>query len=547
MSNHAVIQAELNGRPPTQVWGRTAAVTSMHPDATLAGLDVLRAGGNAVDAAIAVATTIAVTSQNWAGLAGDSVWQIHWAPSRETVHLDGYSICAAGTTPEWLSRRLGLDDAADPEEPPELRDTGIVTAMVPGTPAALCAAWRRYGTMPMERLCERAVALAQAGLPVNDYLAQSLEKCARKLGRFPASRAIHFKGDRLLQAGDLLRQTDLAETIARFAVNLEREFVDGETAQAIAAHSRRSDGALTLEDLAGYRPAWRSCLEGGYRGHRLSVTAPPTAGLHVIQALAILERFPLADMAYHSPESLHILIEATKIALSDRRLHGGDPDFLEMDIAALLDEERACRRATTVDCAKATSRLAVPPSVAGDTTHFVVIDKAGNVVNATQTIGGDYGSGDVVPGTGLVMNDRTWWMSLGPGPNQVAPGHRANIGHAPTILFKDDEPALAIGSPGGFGIVQYLVQTLVNVIDYQCDVQTAIDLPRFRINDLGYAVAFEGRIDEATLSELSQLGHAVSRYPSWSDRVGGVEAIERRNGSLLCGWDARRNSFAAAY
>jgi gamma-glutamyltranspeptidase/glutathione hydrolase len=547
MATDPTVVAELNGRPPTQVWGRTSAVTSMHPDASLAGLEVLRAGGNAVDAAIAVATTIAVTSQNWAGLAGDSVWQIHWASQGETVTLDGYSTCASAMTAEWLADRFGADGAADPEEPPGLRDTGIATAMVPGTPAALCAAWRRYGSVPMPQLCARAIALAKAGLPVNGYLAQSLAKCADKLGQFQATRTIHFTGDRPLQTGDLLRQADLADTIERFSVNLEKEFAAGETAHAIADHSRRSGATLTIDDLAAYRPVWRSCLEGRYRGRKLLVTPPPTAGLHVLQAMAILEHFALRELPYHSPEALHLLVEATKLALSERRRYGGDPDFMKMDLASLLDQRRALQGATSIDANAAKSRLTAPPSVAADTTHFVVVDAAGNVVNATQTIGGDYGSGEVVPGTGLVMNDRSWWMSLGPGPNRVAPGHRANIGHAPTILFEEDGPRLTLGSPGGFGIVQYVVQVLVNVLDYDCDVQTAIELPRFRINDLEYAVGFENRIDAGTLSALAEKRHAVSLYPAWSDRVGGVEAVERRQGSLLCGWDPRRNSYAAAY
>jgi gamma-glutamyltranspeptidase/glutathione hydrolase len=200
-----------------------------------------------------------------------------------------------------------------------------------------------------------------------------------------------------------------------------------------------------------------------------------------------------------------------------------------------------------IDPTTARHRLADSLSTAVGTTHFVVIDDSGNVVSATQTIGRDFGCGEVVPGTGLVMNDRSWWMSLRDGPNAVAPGHRANVGHAPTIMFDGEHPAIVLGSPGGFGIVPYVVQTLVNVVDFGLDLQQAIEAPRFRLMDLECTIAIEDRFDRAVLDSLRARGHRVDLLPRWTDRVGGVEGIarDRKTGSLLAGYDPRRNSYAA--
>jgi gamma-glutamyltranspeptidase/glutathione hydrolase len=535
-----------------QVWGRRGMVSSMHPDATLAGLDVLKAGGNAVDAAVALAATVAVTSHNWSGIAGDTVWLIHDATKGETTSLDGYGTCPAGLTNECLAAHFGLseNDHALREEPDGIRDRGVIASMLPGTPAAWVQAWRRYGTRDFEELLARAVALAEDGIAVSAYLGGSLHDMQAKLAGFEASRRIFFNPDgEPLREGDTLVQTDLARTLRRFGRDPENEFVSGETAQAILACGKRGGSPIIAADLAGYRPVWREPIRGAYRGRNLVSTPPPTSGAHVIQALAILEHFSLSELGYHSPESLHVIIEALRHALADRRAFGGDPDFAAVDLAQLLDPQRAADGARSIRAGSPARRKGDRPSTAGGTTHFVVVDPAGNIVTGTQTIGNDFGCGEVADGTGLVMNDRTWWMALSEGPNVVAPGRRANIGHAPTIVFDGAAPCMALGSPGGFGIVQYVVQVIVNVLDYGLDLQSAIDAPRFRIQDLTGAVSCESHFEPATLDALETYGHRVERLPAWSDRVGGVEGAFRSgpDGNLLGGHDVRRNSLAAGF
>lgn len=548
----ATFGREVGSRPPLQVWGRRGMVSAMHPDAALAGLDVLTAGGNAVDAAIAVAAAVAVTNHNWSGIAGDSVWLIHDAATGESTCLDGYGTCPAGLSASGLAAHFGLagDAAALREEPDGHRDRGIATSMLPGTPAAWLAAWRRYGSRDFEGLLGRAVALAEDGVPVSAYLAGSLRQMRGKLAEFASARTIFFRPDgEPLGEGETLVQADLARTLRRFGRDPEGEFVGGETAQAILACARRGGGAMRAADFAAYRAVWRDPLSGAYRGRSVVTTPPPTAGAHVLQALAILQHFALSDLAYHSADSLHVVIEALRHALADRRAFGGDPDVEPFDIAALLDPARAADRARTIR-ADAPGRMPAGfPSTAGGTTHFVVVDAAGTVVTATQSIGNDFGCGEVAEGTGLVMNDRTWWMSLAGGPNAVGPGRRANIGHAPAIVFDGDRLSMALGSPGGFGIVQYVVQVIVNVLDYGLDLQSAIDAPRFRLADSSGDVACESHFEAATLDALKAIGHRVTLVPAWSDRVGGVEGVARhgRDGNLLGGHDVRRNSYAAGH
>jgi gamma-glutamyltranspeptidase/glutathione hydrolase len=539
-------------RPITEVWGRRAMVSTMHPDATLAGLEILRAGGRAVDSAVAVATTLAVTNHNWSGLAGDSAWLIYDNRTQSAIHLDGYSICPPALTPQRLVAHFGLDETTDPsafrEEPEGHREFGIITALIPGTPAALHTAWQRFGNLPFERLLEAAIDRAANGTVVSSYVAGSLQKCSAKLQRFAASREVFFRPDQApWQKGEMLIQRDLAETLRHYARNPEHEFSGGRTAGLILDCAHRAGVALTRDDLENYRPVWREPVSGSYRGRRVVTTAPPTAGLHVVQTLNILERLLAPEMTYASADTLHLLIEALKCALADRRVSGGDPDHASIPVSHLIDKDYARALAQMIDPLTARHRLADSLSTAVGTTHFVVIDDSGNVVSATQTIGRDFGCGEVVPGTGLVMNDRSWWMSLRDGPNAVAPGHRANIGHAPTIVFDGKQPSIILGSPGGFGIVPYVVQTLVNVVDYGLDLQQAIEAPRFRLMDLESTIAIEDRFSRVVLDSLRARGHNVDLLPHWSDRVGGVEGIarDRKTGSLLAGYDPRRNSYAA--
>lgn len=545
------LAAERGGYPTVQIWGTRGMVTSMHPTATDVAAQVLREGGNAVDAAIALGAAISVTSHDWSGIAGDSAWLIYLAGPRTYHFLDGYSVCPAGTTPQRLIERFGLDRRRDTtglrEEPPEQRHVGVVTAMVPGTPAAWCELAAQHGRLPFAQVLEPAIGLAEHGIVVNRYAADALERAAPKLQPFESSRAVFFSGNGELPCeGETLRQAELGETLRRLARNGRPEFYSGETARQIVDYCRRNGGTITLRDLAGYQTKWRPVVRGTYRGREIVVCGPPTAGPHVIQGLNLLEGYDLAASGYHTEQTLHRLIECLKLCLAERRSHGGDPDFQLMDLTETLSKEAAAVLRKSISGERAMRRG--EHAVMGEsTTHFVVADAEGNIVNATQTIGSAFGCGEVVSGTGMLMNDRTWWMALEEGPNIVAPGHRANIGHAPTIVAANGRPCLALGSPGGFGIVQYVIQTLVNVLDHGLDLQSAIEAPRFKIEDLAGRVAIERSLPERVRQALAAMGHKIEELPEWTDRVGGVEGIylDQDSGNFLGGYDARRNSIAS--
>jgi gamma-glutamyltranspeptidase/glutathione hydrolase len=400
--------------------------------------------------------------------------------------------------------------------------------------------------LPIGELLAPAARLAKSGIVVNRYLAESFRLSETKLRAHPSSVTAFFGDDEASpKEGSILLQKDLGETLGELAEHGIEAFYRGVIAERIAAYAQDHGGSMSTADFAEYRAVWRHVHHGGYRGIDVVVTGAPTAGVHLLQALAVLERFDLRALGYHSPASLHLLIESTKRALAERRALGGDPDHLVLDQDELVAPSRIDTLCSSIrnDEATAISEL---QSLGASTTHFLVRDVVGNLVSATQSLGSRFGCGEVVAGTGLLMNDRSWWMSLADGPNVIAPGRRANIGHSSAILRDAGMPIAALGSPGGFGILQYITQTIVNMRDYGFDVQDAIEAPRFRLEGLGRRVWIERRIERDTRAALARLGHEVVEYPAWTDRMGGVEGIEidGRSGAMLGGYDPRRNSMA---
>jgi gamma-glutamyltranspeptidase/glutathione hydrolase len=262
-----------------------------------------------------------------------------------------------------------------------------------------------------------------------------------------------------------------------------------------------------------------------------------------------LETFPLKSLGYHSAESLHVMIEALKLARLDRQRFGGDPDFLSIPIQSLLDKNYALKNARLIQSGVARCVKPGGESTEDSTTHFVVRDKEGNIVSGTQTIGSVFGCGEVIEKTGILINDRSWWMALHDGPNRVVPGHKANIGHSPAILLSRGRPFMALGSPGGDGIIQYVVQIIVNTVDYGFNIQEAIEAPRFRSIDLCAQVNMENRIDETIRSRLKTWGHKITDYPEWTPSVGAVEGfmVNLETGNIIGGYDPRRNSMAMGF
>jgi gamma-glutamyltranspeptidase/glutathione hydrolase len=521
-------------------------VVAMHPTAAQVAADVLRVGGNAFDAAISLSAAVAVLCPDWAGVAGDSAWLLYRADTGEFLHLDGYSMCPSGMDAKWLADVFKLHRASAPrafrEEPPNCREVGVATSMVPGTPASWAALASRFATRRLEVLLAPAIRLAGEGFVVNRYLARSFALARAKLEAHGRSVRVFHEGGRFPEEGDLLEQPDLALTLARIAETETKAFYEGSVADRICAYSAAHSGAIASGDMASYRAIWRDARRGKYRDATVVTTVAPTAGVFLLQALAVLDNFDLATLGYHTPAALHCIIESVKQALNQRRLSGGAAETDGVDLLAVdcIGKMHAAIDERHVASFEDIERLGA------STTHFVVRDAAGNLVTATQSLGSRFGCGEVVDATGLLMNDRSWWMSLSDGPNVVAPGRRANIGHTPAIVVESGKPVLALGSPGGFGILQYMVQTIVNICDHGLDVHDAIEAPRFRLEGLSRRVWIESRIASRTRSALRERGHEVVDYPGWTDRMGGVEGIQidPTTGVILAGYDARRNSLA---
>lgn len=547
-----ILALENQGRPPVQIWGAGAIVSSMHPQATQVAINILKQGGNAMDAAIGLGAAINVTNPDWCGLGGDSAWLVYSAKDHRFFYVDGYSKCPAKMTPEVLEKHFGLDPKNHPEaykeEPAGYRDVGMITSMVPGTPALWVGIWERFGRLPFQTILEPAIDLAENGFPLNRYLAQQLyDKGRKKLGHFQSSRKIFLKpnGD-VLGEGETLVQKDLAQTLKRLALGRRSEFYQGDTGRLIVDYSSGHGGIFAFEDFKQFDVSWRSTHVGNYRGYEIVTSGPPTSGAHLLQVMNILETFPLESMGYHSAESLHVMIEALKLARLDRRSFGGDPDFLHIPIQHLLDKNYALEISRLIQAGVARCLEPGQETTEDSTTHFVIRDKEGNIVSATQTLGSIFGCGEIVENTGILMNDRTWWMALHDGPNRVAPAHKANIGHSPVILLSRGRPFMALGSPGGDGIIQYVMQTIVNIIDYGFNIQEAIEAPRFRSIDLCSQVNMENRIDESVRLQLKRWGHQITDYPEWAPSVGAVEGFMENleTGNIMGGYDPRRNSMA---
>ena len=550
---------EQGYRPEIEIRGTEAMVASSVPLASFAGARILMAGGNAVDAAVAVGAALNVTWFNNCQIGGDTVMLVYWAETGEFITIDAYS--KVPSNPELRDMLEALPGVkghprAYEEEPrgdPKPRGDGVLVSMVPGTAAAWTRAMERFGTKPLGEVFAPAIEYAEKGFPLNTGLARSLKRSASVLMKYPSTAKVFYPDGKPLEPGDVLVQKDLASTFRKIVKGGFEIFYKGEIAHAIVDYVQAHGGVITMEDMANYDVAWRKPYRSAYRGYDVVAAPPPTAAIHVLQQLNIVENYDLAEMGYHSADALHVLIEATKLAGADRRGMGGDPDFVDMPMKGLLSKPYAAKRKELIDMTKAMA----PKYEAGDplayesedTTHFVVIDKWGNMVSTTTTLGGGFGSKEVIEGTGILLQDRTWWLALDPpSPNIVAPNRRANIGHSPIMILKDNKPFMAIGSPGGDTIRQTVFQGIVNVIDFGLNIQQAIEAARFAADPLENRVRIDSRISAEVLAELERRGHKLVRTERWRG-PGTLEGftIDPRTGAILGGYDPKGGSIAIGW
>jgi gamma-glutamyltranspeptidase/glutathione hydrolase len=484
------------------------------------GADILRRGGNAVDAAVATGFALAVTYPRAGNIGGGGFMMIHLAERGEDIAIDYRETAPAATTPSIF---LGPDGKADNAKS---RDSALGIG-VPGTVAGLTLALEKYGSgkFTLAEILKPAIALARDGFVLTDDVADTLPDWYRRLGKWPASARIFSRADGTsLQEGDRLVQTDLAATLSAISEQGPRGFYEGPVAEKLAKAIRDAGGIMTADDLKSYRALIRTPVHGLYRGYDIvSMPLPSSGGIVLLETLNILEGFHLADLQQGSPASLHLLIESMKRAYADRARYLGDPAFINAPTKVLLAKDYAARLRAEIDPKHATApeKLAAPqPHEGSNTTHFSVVDSAGNAVSNTYTMNFSYGLGMVAEGTGVMLNNELDDFTAAPGasntfglvgyePNLPGPGKRPLSSMSPTLVLKDGKVMLVTGSPGGSRIISTVLQVIVNVIDYHMDVAASVAAPRLHHQWLPDQVIVEPGFSDDVLAALRAKGHSI--------------------------------------
>jgi gamma-glutamyltranspeptidase/glutathione hydrolase len=489
--------------------GSRGMVVTNHPLASAAGAEMLAAGGNAVDAAVAALFALGVVEPMMVGCLGAGHALLRLAGGAHTV-IDSYTTAPAAARPDMyrpLSDRWPDYMEADGRE----NSVGLRSVGVPGTLKGWCEMLARFGTLPLATALEPALRHAERGFRVTGYLAECIAEAAADLARFPESARVFLPGGRPLRRGDLLVQPDHAATLRIIAAEGPATLYGGALGRRVVEHMEREGGLIALDDLATYATVERAPVRGSYRGFEVIGAAPPTGGgIHLVQILNILEGSDVAGLGYGTADGIHLVAEALKIAFADRAAATGDPAFVDVPVARLVAKEYAAARRDEIDMAKAAApRAGVPAAGPPHTTHLTVADGDGNVVAATQTINSLFGSKAMVPGTGLLLNNTMALFDPHPGHAlSVAPGKRMTSSMAPTILLRDGRPRAALGLPGGVRIFASVLQALLNLIDHGMSLQEAVEAPR--VFTQGQELEVEPAVPEAVRSELAARGHVVA-------------------------------------
>ncbi len=541
------------------VSAQNGMVASQEALATRVGVEILKKGGNAVDAAVAVGFALAVTLPRAGNLGGGGFMLIHLAAKDGT---DGKTLALdyRETAPAAATRDMFLDDNGE-ADPQKSRFSGLAVG-VPGTVAGLVAAHRDHGsgTLTLAELVAPAIALARDGFPVSNDLARSLASAAKRLQKDPATRAVFYDADGNAPApGTILRQPDLADTLQRIADDGADGFYTGATANAIAAAVTAAGGTMTPDDLAGYEVKTRQPVTGSYRGYAIASMPPPgSGGVHIVQILNILEGFDLAKSGFGAADTLHLMAEAMKRAYADRSRYLGDPDFVAVPVAGLTSKAYAATLRNAIDAEKATPASSLGPGdplayESDQTTHFSVVDAAGNAVSNTYTLNFSYGVGIMAPGTGVLLNNELDDFSAKPGvpnaygliggaANAVEARKRPLSSMSPTIVFKDGKPLLVTGSPGGSRIITTVLQIVVNVVDHGMNIAEATLAPRMHHQWLPDEIRLEEGFSPDTIRLLEGKGHTVAEKRT----MGSTQSIMVTPEGLAGASDPRRDSSLAA-
>lgn len=535
------------------VMGCNGMVAAAHPLAAQAGLRMLLEGGNAIDAAVATAATLNVVEPYMSGMGGIGVLLCYVAREQRLRVLNFSGRAPYAAQPELYT--------------PAAQLLGLRAPLVPGNVAGWLTLLETYGSMERQRVLAPAIAYAERGAPLTCLNSAYIAHNSHALEQFPPSARIFLPGGEAPPPGSVLRQPALAQSLRLVAEGGKEVFYRGVLAERIVRCVEEQGGLLTRQDLADYEAAWEEPIHTTYRGYDVYVPPPNSSAFQILETLNILEGFDLDALGYGTPETLHLIMEAVKLSVTDRIAYGGDPAYHPIPLATLLSQDYAqaqrqridrhraavvCGERATAERRPEVLRPGVPaPYASGLTTHLATADAAGNVVTLTQTLGTAFGCGMVLGDTGILLNNMAAWFEIDPAtasPNLIAPWKRVECCLAPLQVWRHGAFFLSLGTPGSYGILHTTVQMLLHLLDFGMNLQEAIEAPRFRCFE-GRRVEMESRFPVATRQALQQRGHQIDVLDPWSPSVGGGQGILRHpeSGALLGAADPRRDGYAVGF
>lgn len=529
---------------------KNGAVVSAHPLASEVGADILKKGGNAIDAAIATQLALAVVYPNAGNLGGGGFMVLHDSKGGQATY--DYREMA----PAHASRDMYIDSAGDADS--RLSQFGHLAAGVPGTVAGLFLSHKEHGRLPMATLIGPAIKLAEKGFVITQPEAAALNTLRDDFLKYNHIKPAFVK-ESAWKAGDTLFQPDLARTLQLMKEKGAAGFYEGETAQKIVEEMQRCNGIITLDDLKQYKAIKRTPVTFNYKGYGIiTMPLPGSGGIMLQQMLGILENYPLEKLGFGTPEAMQLMIEVERRAYADRAEFMGDPDFVKVPVAALTNRNYLKQRMIGYNPAKASDSKDIhagnPQQEHEETTHLSVVDKEGNAVAVTTTLNGSYGSRVVVANAGFILNNEMDDFSAKPGApnmygllgseaNAIAPRKRMLSSMTPTIVLRNGKPYLVTGTPGGSTIITSVLQTLVNVLDFNLSINDAVNFPKFHHQWQPDLVYIENGFSALTLRTLEGMGYKFSKRKA----IGRTEVIRIQNGIIEAVADSRGEDSSAGY
>lgn len=543
-SPHAITHSAF--RP--SIMGRNGVVTSGHHLASQAGIQIMMAGGNAIDAAIATAAALGVVEPQSSGIGGDGFLLIYSAKTGKVSAVNATGAAPTGATREFYLQRNGIPMK------------GILSVSIPGLVDGWLVAHERFGSLSLDQVLAPAISLCENGFPLSHKLAGSLKGETKRFASDPHTRAIFTRDGQPFKPGEIVYQKNLGKTLRTIAAEGRNAYYEGEIAKAIVAFNQSREGLLTEADLKNHHAKIVDPISVTYQGHTVYEMPPNSSGHILLQELNIVENFDLQSLGCNTAESIHLMVEAKKLAFADREKYMADPDWVDVPIEGLLSKSYAKERANLIDLERAAADVpAGIPEAVEDTTCFCVADGAGNAVCQLQSIQSGWGSSLIAGNTGILLNNRmTYWHLEENHPNCLMPGKRVRHTMNPVIVTQNDKPVLICGTPGADTQVQTNLQLVTHILEFGMTPQEAVEAPRWRSlqNPMESTVPhtcedvlqLEGRFSEEIQNSLSKKGHDLRILSDWGG-PGSAQAIQINpdSGTLTGGSDPRRDGYAVAF